>query len=77
MIFLMEYDRQRGRLVTIETFGELDRGKAEDARLRLEVNLLHAGVDHEVVLLEATDQEALQRTHGRYFASLQELAETL
>jgi hypothetical protein len=29
-----------------------------------------AKVDHEVVLLEAPSEEALRRTHGRYFDDL-------
>lgn len=74
MIFLLQYDREKGRLVTFETFDEGDRQSAQDARLNLEVKLLRAGIQHEVVLLEAPDREALQRTHRRYFATLSELA---
>jgi hypothetical protein len=33
----------------------------------IELDLNKRGVDHEVVLLEAASEEALRRTHRRYF----------
>ena len=39
MIFLIEYDRKQGQLVTFESFGDSDRKKAEEARLQLELDL--------------------------------------
>ncbi len=74
MIFLIEYDRDEGRIVNMQTFRKSDRGMAEDSRLNLELNLHRLGIDNEVVLLEAATEEALRRTHRRYFEDLQELS---
>ena len=73
MIFLVEYDRSKGRLVDIQEFADEERTKAEDARIELEVSLNRAKIDHEVVLLQAQNEEALRKTHNRYFADLREL----
>lgn len=74
MIFLIEYNRSRGKIATFETFDETDRQKSEDARLEMELKLNRAGIEHEVILLEATTEEALRRTHRRYFEDLAQLA---
>jgi hypothetical protein len=71
MIFLIEYDRSKGRIVSMRTFGDVR--VASDARLILELDLRRRGEDHEVVLLDAEDEQALRRTHGRYFESLSEI----
>ena len=73
MIFLIEYDRSQGRLITFKTFKDSARQEAEDARLQLELELNRGGIEHEVVLLEAASEEALRRTHRRYFEDLAEL----
>lgn len=73
MIFLIEYNRSEGRLVTLREFDGSQRQEALDSRLELELELNRKGVDHEVVLLEAASEEALHRTHLRYFASLAEM----
>lgn len=73
MIFLIEYDRSRGRIVTFEAFNDSARQKAEDSRLQLELELNRLGTEREVVLLEAATEEALRRTHRRYFEDLAEL----
>ena len=67
MIFLIEYNRPEGRIVTFTTFKDTERLHAEKLRLDLELDLNRRGVDHEVVLLEAVSEEALRRTHRRYF----------
>ncbi len=67
MIFLIEYDRRRGRIISFKRFVDSDRQTAADARLRMELDLNKRGTDHEVVLLEASSEEALRRTHRRYF----------
>lgn len=74
MIFLIEYDRSRGQIVTFETFADSEKHVADGARLELEITLNRNNVDHEVVLLEANSEEALRRTHRRYFENLAELA---
>lgn len=67
MIFLIEYDRPEGRIVTFTTFKDSERLDAEKSRLDLDLRLNRGGVDHEVVILEAENEEALHRTHRRYF----------
>lgn len=73
MIFLIEYDRAAGTLVQLRSFDDMERDAAAQARLALELTLQHDGVEREVVLLEATDESALRKTHRRYFEGLQEL----
>lgn len=70
MIFLIEYDRGNGRIVTFRGFNDSSRQKAEDARLELELALRRNKVDHEVVLLEAATEDDLRRTHRRYFEDI-------
>lgn len=74
MIFLIEYNRSQGELVRFDMFSDSERRLAEDARLELEIMLNRGSVEHEVVLLEAESEEALRRTHRRYFENLTELA---
>lgn len=73
MIFLIEYDRDKGRIVTIRSFENSEREKAEQFRLELELRLNATGVENEVVLLEAATEDALRKTHRRYFEDLSEL----
>jgi hypothetical protein len=73
LIFLIEYNRKQGKLVALHSFGDSDRESAEESRLQLELDLNLRGVDNEVVLLEATNEEAIRRTHRRYFEDLTEL----
>jgi hypothetical protein len=63
----MEYNRPTGRIINFESFADSDRARAADARLKIELDLNKRGVDHEVVLLKAASEEALRRTHRRYF----------
>lgn len=74
MIFLIEYDRDQGRIVKLETFTASDRNRAEETRLNLELDLRLKGIDNEVVLLEAANEDAVRRTHRRYFEDLHDLA---
>ena len=73
MIFLIEYDRNRGELVSFRPFHDSDQGAAEELRLELEIELNRLGTKREVVLLEAVSEEAMRRTHRRYFEDLSEL----
>jgi hypothetical protein len=75
MLFLIQYNRRAGTLVRLERFATSQRAQASKARLDLEIELRHQGLNHEVVLLEAESEEALRKTHGRYFADLRELLE--
>ena len=67
MIFLIEYDRRQGKVVSLDSFSDEMRTKAEDERLSKELDLNRRSVEHEVVLLEAASENALRRTHRRYF----------
>lgn len=73
MLFLIEYDRNRGQLVSFRSFEDLEREAAENVRLELELELNRRGVEREVVILEAATEGALRRTHRRYFENLEEL----
>ena len=73
MIFLIEYDRRKGRLVHLDRFQGTYRVKAETTRLEKELDLRRKGLHHEVVLLEATSEEALRLTHRRYFEDLHQI----
>jgi len=75
MIFLIEYDRREGQIVTFRDFDDSQRREAEDSRLGIELDLNRQGIDHEVVLLDAASEEALRRTHRRYFEDLRQILE--
>ena len=76
MIFLIEYNRPQGRIVTFQRFQDSERPKAQNARLDIELNLNRRGVAREVVLLEAASQDGLRRTHRRYFEDLRRILES-
>ena len=73
MIFLIEYNRPEGRLVTFRKFNDSARPDAEKSRLDLELDLNRKGIDHEVVLLEAASEGALRLTHRRYFENARQI----
>jgi hypothetical protein len=75
MIFLIEYDRSEGQIVTFRNFDNLQRREAEDARLQIEVDDNGKELDREVVLLEAESEDALRLTHRRYFEDLRQMLE--
>jgi hypothetical protein len=77
MIFLIEYDRLKGHIVTMVAFEDFDRSKAENSRLQVELDLHRRKLDHEVVLLEAASEEALRRTHRRYFEDLSQIMKSV
>lgn len=66
MIFLVRYDRTRGRLISLDRFEDSCREEARGRRLTLEIQCTKAGDDHEVVLLESASERNLAMTHGRY-----------
>jgi len=70
MIFLIEYNRSKGSIVTIRDFDDSQRREAEDVRIEMELDVNRKGGNNEVVLLEAASKDALRRTHQRYFADL-------
>lgn len=74
MLFLIEYERNRGHLVSLKSFQDSEKKIAEESRLALELDCNVKGIDHEIVLLDAASEEAVRRTHRRYFENLHELA---
>ncbi len=76
MIFLIEYNRPSGRLVTFQGFQDSERLRAQNAQLDLELDLNRRRVNHEVVLLEAASEDAIRRTHGRYFKTIRQILES-
>lgn len=73
MLFLIEYDRKLGEVVVLREFQDSEQQPAAKARIELELDLNRRGIEHEVVLLQASSLEALKRTHGRYFMGIEEL----
>lgn len=73
MIFLVEYNRSEGELVSFQEFPDSSRFLAEEALLKLEIDLNRSNVEHEVVLLEAPNKTALLKTHRRYFDTLKQM----
>ena len=73
MLFLIDYDRGKGQIVSLRQFDDIQKREAENERLNLELDLNRQGLKHEVVLLDAGSERALRRTHRRYFENLEEL----
>lgn len=77
MLYLIQYDRARGTIVSLTSFVEQSRAAANDTRLALELGLSHQSSDHEVVLLEAPDEQTLRHTHRRYFENFAGIVESV
>ncbi len=73
MLFLVEYARSAGKIVSFKEYADSERETAQSDRLVLELRLRQRGEEHEVVLFEAASEDALRRTHARYFENLSEL----
>jgi hypothetical protein len=76
MLFLIEYARPQGKLVKMMRYSSDQRMVADAQRLQLELDLNRLKIDHEVVLLEANSEEALRRTHRRYFEDVTQIADS-
>jgi hypothetical protein len=75
VIFLIDYNRTSGTISTLRSFPDSARQEASEARLALELDQKQKGIEHEVVLLEAASEQALRKTHRRYFEGVAELAQ--
>ncbi len=75
MIFLIHYSRRAGKILLLRRFDNAERETAEKARLDLEIGLHRNPRDEEVVILEAESEEAIRKTHGRYFRTVEQLIE--
>jgi hypothetical protein len=73
MIYLVQYNRKQGQLVSLDAFPAQSKQGAEEARLRMELQLLGHHDTVEVVLLEARNKRELRKTHRRYFERLDQL----
>jgi hypothetical protein len=70
--YVLIYDQATGRLRDIENYGA-DRA-ADALSRRFELDRAYAAESGvEIVLLSAESEAALQRTHARYFRSVDEL----
>ena len=67
MIFLIQYNRRVGQIVSFKIFDDTERSAAENVRLEIELDQNRRGIEEEIVLLEAASEEAVRRTHRRYF----------
>jgi len=72
-LFLIVYDRQIGRILSLREYGPDERAKALQDRSTREL----AEKDHkeiEVVVLGADSLDALKKTHRRYFETVEQIA---
>ena len=76
MLFLIDYDRTKGRIVALKPFLKSESNTANADRLEIELNHLRQEIEREVVILEAESESALRRTHRRYFETFLELVES-
>lgn len=73
MLFLIEYDRLRGEIISMTTYTDAQREQVDEDRLQLELRLRREATKREVVVMEAANEDALRKTHARYFNSAQAL----
>jgi hypothetical protein len=73
MIIVVSYDRKKGRVLRLERFSNDQRERAQTLRLELERGPGKENHEIEVVLLEAASEEALQRTHAKYFKTFHDI----
>lgn len=76
MIFLIQYNRANGRIARFEEFQDAEREMAANVRLEIELDLNRRGIEHDVLLLEALSEDALRRTHRRFFEDVSEITST-
>lgn len=69
--YLVVFDRSKGDVIRLHRYA--DRGAALSARFAAEIEF-RDDPDIEVVVLGAHSQDALKRTHSRYFKGLAQLA---
>jgi len=67
MLFLIEFDRSKQQLVTYKKFDKSQLLLVQKERINLELKRLKENVMHEIVILEAKDEEFLRKYYSRYF----------
>ena len=65
MFFLIQYNRPKGKTITFKKY--LEKEEAQKDRLDLELEQNRKSENHEIVLLEALNEEQIHITHSRYF----------
>jgi hypothetical protein len=53
VLFLIQHEREAGRIVSIQRFNDDQQAQADSVRLQLELDLVRRRQKHEVVVLEA------------------------
>jgi hypothetical protein len=66
--YVIVFDRDQREIVNLEEFNE--SREALKARFKREID--NPGSTLEIVVLGAENEEALKRTHSRYFGDIQE-----
>lgn len=75
MIFLIHYNRKKGKIIQLREFRDTERNEAEAKRFDIEIQLNRESIaDHEVVLFEAKNLDDLHKTHMRYFSNHKQIA---
>ena len=69
--YLVVFDRSKGEVLRLNRYS--DREEALHARFA-EERARQGQPDIEIVVLAATREDALRRTHGRYFKNFDQLA---
>lgn len=75
--FVLVYDRAGRRVTELREFSETDVEHARAFRLESQRQAIRENLDEEIVLFQATSEEALRRTHGSYFLSERELIDRM
>ena len=71
--FVLVYDRPNGKLIRPpEVYPDAQRHDALTRRFELEREFVDRP-DYEIVVLGGESEEAIRRTHGRYFKTMAEL----
>jgi hypothetical protein len=73
MFFVVDYDRKQGKIISLTSFSTNQREAAEDARLKIELQIDQAESNREIVLIEAKDEDNLRESHSRYFDDFEAL----
>jgi hypothetical protein len=69
MNYSIVYDRAKQETILREQYSDEEGEELRVRRLELELNAQILGEDVEVVVLQAASEDALMKTHARYFKS--------
>ena len=67
MLFLVQFDRSTQTMHTFECYDEHQLARAQTDQRELELKLFREHVFHEVVVLEAKNENSLREAYKRYF----------